>query len=804
MRSRNLVRVAFIALLAVALCVPLLAQAKKGAAPAGTPIKVDGRIIKNYIEFMAADDKQGRRSLTPGFEATAQWAANKFKEWGVKPAGDKGTYFQDVPIVQTGSFATGVPELTVDGRAFYVKDGDFTVDITSTPGAPVSGEVVFAGYGISAPSKGLDEYAGIDPHGKIVLVFKGSPKDAPAARGMFGVAPPAPADNEAWTAESEDQAKIATAYSKGAAAVLLFDPAKLTTVGMFGPVAPVPQPAARRRPAPDSSPFTRPFLVVTDVNERVFRQVMHRDVAKESARGFSSRVEQVRRDIRAKKPRSSATGVQARIKGYDTIAFFSERLKNNVSHNVVGKVEGTDPKLKSQYVVIGGHLDHVGMTNGVVYPGADDDASGAATVMEMARLFAANAGTIKPKRTIVFALWCGEELGLLGSEYYGDHPTDGVTMDAVVANFNNDMVGLGEGLGMPGALNFPAIFDVIMRNQDADVAKAVNASTAGPGGSDYSAFIVRGIEALALMTEGGVGHPDYHDAGDTTAKIDPEILRKNGQFVLQGAINVANETAVNLLVPDRQHLYDGMRLTPLNLATAGATGMRGGMGGAAVAAPGPRFTIALTDTWAYGGNLALIDAAARLLGVGRVEVTPRGDTLWFTATEVTERGRAAVAEFERAGVVIVLKSPSPALIGSMLDAAKKPFIIDGFTDVLDGALAKKLNEKDALVTVEFDANAPAAVAARLDGLKKQIGDSDNVLLVAGSNSVAPPEPVGLKPLQRKIDDAKQQMYLALIKAGWTKYEIYATVGVNPPRPAGEPLQMPPPQNRFGGNLKKLG
>lgn len=83
--------------------------------------------------------------------------------------------------------------------------------------------------------------------------------------------------------------------------------------------------------------------------------------------------------------------------------------------------------------------------------------------------------------------------------------------------------------------------------------------------------------------------------------------------------------------------------------------------------------------------------------------------------------------------------------------------------------------------------------------------SDNLLLVNGPNAVAPVEPIGLRPLQRKIDEAKQQMYLALVNAGWTKDEIYSMAGVNPPRPAGEPAQMPPPaQGRFGGNLRKLG
>ena len=238
--------------------------------------------------------------------------------------------------------------------------------------------------------------------------------------------------------------------------------------------------------------------------------------------------------------------------------------------NVLGKIEGTDPALKDQYIVIGGHLDHLGTRGPVVMNGADDDASGPAVAMEVARVL--TQGGFKPKRTIVFAAWCGEEMGLLGSNHFGNKPPAGITMDKVIANFNLDMVALGDSIGAPGALNFPEIWEkVIKRDQDPDVISAVKPSTGGPGGSDHSTFITKGIVSMALMTAGGVGHPDYHDSGDDTYKTDPEILRKTAQFVLQGTMNLANETAVQLLVPDRLYLYNSlmMRFTNINTALPG-------------------------------------------------------------------------------------------------------------------------------------------------------------------------------------------------------------------------------------------
>ena len=160
-------------------------------------------------------------------------------------------------------------------------------------------------------------------------------------------------------------------------------------------------------------------------------------------------------------------------------------------------------------------------------------------MMEIARALA--AGKAQPKRTLIFALWTGEEQGLIGSQYYSDNPTDGVSMDKTAAYFNMDMVGLGDRIGAPGALNFPSIFEVIMKDQDPEIAKKVDPSQAGPGGSDYSAFMEKGIEALGLMTSGRGGHPDYHDSGDDPAKMEADILGWTGQFVLQGMLSLANE-----------------------------------------------------------------------------------------------------------------------------------------------------------------------------------------------------------------------------------------------------------------------
>jgi len=779
MRRHRLSRLALACSLAIVLALPVFADPTK--------IKVDGAVIKGYITHLSSDASQGRRTLTPGYEKAADWAAAKFKEWGLEPAGENGTYFQKVPISGARSayvWATGVPTLVVNGRPFYHREGSFSVDTASKPGAKVAGDVVFVGYGISAPAKGLDEYAGVDVKGKIVLVLKGSPTTAPTPRVQFAPAPapeaprPAGAKDE-WAEETTDKAKVMTAYAKGAAAVMLHNPDPAPAGGMFAMGG-----MGARGEAVDPAAFTRPFVYVSNVGDDVFRWIMWRD-PQETPRGFAARFAGMRADIKGKKPRSSATGVTAALKGYDTATRYGEQYKNNVGRNVIAKIEGTDPALKAQYVIAGGHLDHTGMSNGVIFNGADDNASGAATTMEIAR--ALSASQAKPKRTLIFALWTGEEQGLIGSQYYSDHPTDGVSMDKTTAYFNMDMVGLGDRIGAPGALNFPSIFAVIMKDQDPEVAKRVDASQAGPGGSDYSAFMERGIEALGLMTSGRGGHPDYHDAGDDPAKMEADILGWTGQFVMQGMLSLADETSVNLLIPDRLVQYQSQRFTPPDIsgataqswqhvrasthdelmalmaqrlrASSGApqaggitmaAAMRGGGGG--------RISTGVSSAGIFQGSTATLEAAVAALNFGRVDVAGP-DGAWF-GTTLTPAGKAALAAMEANGIAVNLIRPPAGLLSDVLDAAKKPIMVTGLP-AADAALLEKVKKNNALAVVSCDAADVDGCVRQLTALKDVAGKS-NVLVSVGPH--------------KDRAAATQQLFLAAVKAGWTKDELFAAAG----------------------------
>ncbi len=762
----------------------LLMLTPRAFAQGGTDLRVDGERIKSYIEAVSTDDFEGRQSCTPGYQKAAEWLAAQYEAYGLEPAGENGTYFQTVPIGRAFTTYSGTPVLGVGRSRFNMTEGDYSLLGQSTVATRAGGEVVFVGYGVSAPDKGLDEYAGIDVSGKVVLVLKGDPTDMPVSGRRGGFSPAAPSEpppDVDFTTESTDLAKIQTAYEKGALAILLYEPDEADPLARF-----------RRGGGQDGFMPDRDFLSFS-ITARVFNAIMKTD-PQESLGGLSRRLNGYRQAIQYLKPASFETGSMVRLSGYESSTVFSDENGNLTAPNVLAKITGRDRRLRNEYIVMGGHLDHLGVRNGLVYNGADDNASGTMVALEIARVMS-EAG-YQPRRTIIFAGWCGEEMGLIGSRYYVNNPTDGVTMDQVVTAFNMDMVGLGTHIGAPGALNFPSIYEVIIRNQDADIMEALLPRTGGPGGSDHSGFIELGIESFALMTSGGVGHTDYHQPEDDTWKIDPEILRKTGQFVLQGTVNVADERQVQLLIPNRQDLYNAVMLN-LQSFNPGAEGNRYQVidldfpdeeAMAAAILDSARAQIARARTQAtgntqmqqmirmYGGggraasgrsvyrgiddftlfqDDELLIAASEFLGFGRLDFAGS-----MFAEEISEEeSREAAAWFEQieeARIVLHLQDPPAGVLEWFIERLSRPFIVSGEYQIEADQVAR-LNETGVLFAVTMDPGNVDACIAELNRLKTLLGDTDNLVLSITDES--------------DLDTAKKALYMGLIESGWTHEEI---------------------------------
>ena len=230
-------------------------------------------------------------------------------------------------------------------------------------------------------------------------------------------------------------------------------------------------------------------------------------------------------------------------------AHFTREARQAV--NVIGVIPGRDRKLKNEYVIMGGHLDHLGVSlGGFVYPGADDNATSAATILETAR--ALNASSFKPARTIVFASWAGEEVGMVGSRFYTEHPI--FPLDKTVAYLNVDMVGAGgDDLLVGGMWEYGRFFDIVKPGLDPEITKKIRPRL-NYHGSDHTSFWNKGVTSISLRTgkDYTLGlddeHPEYHRPGDRPELIDPEHLRLAAQYHIE-ALRTLADSRENMFGP---------------------------------------------------------------------------------------------------------------------------------------------------------------------------------------------------------------------------------------------------------------
>jgi hypothetical protein len=467
-------------------------------------VAFDAQATWSYIEDLTADSMQGRKSGQPGGAMGEDYIASKFKEWGLEPAGDNGTYFENFTI-EHRNISQGVKlEIIAENarRDFYYGE-DWRVQRYSGSGS-FSAELVFVGYGIHAPEKEYDDYAGVNIKGKIVFFSTATPQKL--AKKLGGMA--------------KMDKRIAAAQKLGARAVITFRPS--TTQSRY----------SRSRLGKE---LYKPDFIILSAESKVTNFIF-KDLKQE--------LRQLTREIDSKgKPQSFETGVKAFV---SVNAIFDEKRP---TRNVLAKITGSDKALKGEYVVIGGHMDHLGITPmGDVMNGANDNASGTAVVMEIARIMKLNRA--KPKRTVIFGLWAGEEQGLLGSRHYADHSP--FSMNKTVAYINMDMVGHGSGkIPFQGVYYGPKIWNLLKKKLSKDILDYVTPQRGGPGGSDHTPFLEKGVPGYFIITRGAI---KYHHSRDDTDLINPEMLKKTGDFV-HAAVKILASESGDFFPPMRQENY---------------------------------------------------------------------------------------------------------------------------------------------------------------------------------------------------------------------------------------------------------
>jgi hypothetical protein len=448
-----------------------------------------------HIKFLASPEMKGRASGSPELEKAAKYIADKFHADGLKPLG--GSYLQ--PFEVTASSKLGRNNQFESVRAGEIETLQASkefIPYNFSSSGKAAGSVVFAGYGITAPEYNYDDYAGIDVHGKFVLVLEHEPQEFDE-KSVF--------EGNVYTVHSETYSKAANARIHGARGVILvFD--RVNHIGHQGDGRDELGAFEKEGGPPDAG---IPFVQVKESTVLPWIRAAGQDLtATEQA---------INNDL---KPRSFALpGVEVR-ESIDV-----ERVVKTV-HNVVGYLAGES----ADYIIVGAHYDHLGLggqfsmapaMKGAVHPGADDNASGTAGVLELARYFTA-AGAARPKRGILFMTFAGEELGLLGSEYYAGHPL--LPLSQAVAMLNMDMIGRvrDDKLFIGGA----ATGSTFRADLDELVSKTsfrVDYSDSGYGSSDHTSFTAKQVPVLFFFS--GL-HGDYHKPSDTWDKINaPDAVR---------------------------------------------------------------------------------------------------------------------------------------------------------------------------------------------------------------------------------------------------------------------------------------
>ena len=454
-------------------------------APRAAASGLSPTLYMQHVRFLASDALKGRGDGSPELDQAADYIAEQFRQIGLTPAGDNGTFFQNFDIT-TGAQLGKDNALTIAGVPLKI-DSDF-IPILFSNTAQFEGPLVFAGYGITAPEYKYDDYGTIDAKDKIVVVFEHEPQENDEKSVFLG---------KDFTAHASFTNKAINARLHGAKGIVF-----------------ITEPS---HPADDLGPTERQVeesdMGIPAVHvKRDF--VMKAFSAGATGKDLAALQKAIDKDLQ---PQSfDANGVRARIA--------TEVTRNRKTvRNVIGALSGSDPALKDQWIVLGAHYDHLGLGNrnslapsliGQVHHGADDNASGTAGVIELARA----AADQKPqwKRSVLFMAFAGEEIGLLGSSYFVNHPNVPVTnIDAMI---NMDMIGrmVNNRLFVGGIGTSPG-FKSALEQLDKEVGIDLNFSESGYGSSDHTSFNAKKVPVLFFFS--GL-HTDYHKPSDTADRIN--------------------------------------------------------------------------------------------------------------------------------------------------------------------------------------------------------------------------------------------------------------------------------------------
>jgi hypothetical protein len=536
---------------------------------------------KSLLTFLSADVLEGRQVASRGYDIATEFAAALFAKAGAKPAGDlprktgrrsympdpkkKGkkvrSYFQDFPMKEI---------LGSDGRIVVThKSGAITKTRTFSPDVDykfyardshtLEAPVVFVGYGISEKKLKFDEYKGIDVKGKIVMMLSETPgkgdENSPFQKGDL---------KKKYYPQRRmrrrSNPKVKLAKKKGAVAVIIVENSPEENGDIANLVIDSQKknderpiyPEGRRRLSLIEAGTAMPWETLPSIY--ISRQMADQMLEMSGGKSIQTVKNKIEKDM---KPRSTTLrGVSLKLKSV-------AKTKLVRSRNVLAYFEGSDPELKDEVVVIGAHLDHLGKKGDYIFNGADDNGSGSIAILELAEAIA--TGKIEHKRSILLALWTGEESGLLGSRYYVSNPF--FPLKKTAAYINLDMVSRPWteksfkratkmwGMKIPKEMMEKVKIDnFISVSYAADAKQAFSAlkdnnpfvgldlylrkSKGSFGGSDHAPFAMKKIPWIGFFAS---MHDDYHKPSDTVDKVNFDFMVKITRLTYLAALHLANQ-----------------------------------------------------------------------------------------------------------------------------------------------------------------------------------------------------------------------------------------------------------------------
>lgn len=475
--------------------------------------QITAREIRAHINYLASDEMKGRETGSPELYTAARYVKHEFEKYKLTPF-FQGSFFQEF------SFISGLKQS--DSCEFAISDGKSLVEyINRLDFASYSfsglnhltAPLVFAGFGISAPEIAYDDYAGIDVKGKIAIVFRSTPDSG--------------AYYSAFEKHSENRIKAQVAKEHGAAGIIFVNSYIDETDVLY-------------RPGYDGAPPMNDFPVI-----QIKRYILE-DLMKNNGHNASD----IYKYITSKKKPASIVFDNLLCTVKAGVNFLTKK-----SVNVAAYIPGSDSLLKNEYVVIGAHLDHLGMgmrgsrysgSIPQIHNGADDNASGVAGILELAEKFASDS--IKPKRSIIFVAFSGEELGFLGSEYFVKNLN--IDDSSITAMINLDMIGRLQDRSLTVfGTGSSDVWENYISEKNKNYKFRLTLKKDGSGGSDQSQFYFRGIPVLFFFTG---YHPDYHMPSDDAHKISPE----GEQSVLSFVYDIAREITSGSIRPKFRNISE--------------------------------------------------------------------------------------------------------------------------------------------------------------------------------------------------------------------------------------------------------